>query len=181
MKNACFSLPLLFALSLLFLIAACNEDSLKPKDAQNQMTRLQIRLTDAPASYEEVNIELKQVLIKMQADTGWRELATYAGIYDLLSLTGGVDTLIVNDSVPAGQIQMLRLVLGDSNYVVIGGANYPLQTPSAQQSGLKLNLNQILVQDSLNDVLIDFDADKSVVKQGNSGGYLLKPVLRVVD
>ena len=55
-----------------------------------------------------------------------------------------------------------------------------MDTPSAQQSGLKINLNKILVQDSLNDVLLDFDANESVVEKGN-GGYSLKPVVRVFE
>jgi hypothetical protein len=175
-KQPLFSL-LFLVLSFLCMTMACSEDDLHPHDGK---ALLRIHLRDAPAVYDEVNIDLRQVMIKMNADSGWMELDAYPGIYDLLALTGGIDTLIVSDSVPVGRIQQLRLILGDANYVVIGGIPYPMDTPSAQQSGLKLNLNKLMVQDSLTDVLIDFDAAASVVEKGN-GGYSLKPVLRVMD
>jgi hypothetical protein len=37
------------------------------------------------------------------------------------------------------------LLLGDKNTVVVGDKTYDLKTPSAQQSGLKLKINQTLV------------------------------------
>lgn len=173
-----YSFSLLFlSFSFLCVLAACSDEDVGPQSPQ---AYLRIRMTDAPAVYDEVNIDLQQVRIKMKADSGWLDLDTYPGVYDLLALTGGIDTLIVNDSVPMGEIQQLRLILGDSNYVVVGGIPYLMDTPSAQQSGLKLNLNKIMVQDSLNDVLIDFDAAASIVEKGN-GGYSLKPVLRVLE
>lgn len=163
------------AFCLIICLTACESEPVAPA----RQVRLAIRLTDAPASYDEVNIDLDQVLIKMKSDTGFVPLATNQGIYNLLELTGGADTLIVNDSVPAGEIQQLRLILGSNNTVVVGGISYPMDTPSAQQSGLKINLNKVLIQDSINDVLIDFDANASVVEKGN-GDYSLKPVLRLV-
>ena len=56
---------------------------------------------------------------------------------------------------------------------------YPLATPSAMQSGLKLNLNKFLLPNFNNVILIDFDAHESIVEQGN-GDYSLKPVLRTL-
>jgi hypothetical protein len=58
-------------------------------------------------------------------------------------------------------------------------AEVPLTTPSAQQSGLKLNTNIEVAANQMADFVIDFDACKSVVSAGNSGKYLLKPVLKV--
>lgn len=80
-------------------LGACESDPIDPL----RQVRLAIHLTDAPASYDEVNIDLEQVMIKMKSDTGFTPLATNQGIYNLLELTGGADTLIVNDSVPAGE------------------------------------------------------------------------------
>jgi hypothetical protein len=54
-----------------------------------------------------------------------------------------------------------------------------LSTPSAQQSGLKLKVNQTLLGGISYDFLMDFDADHSVVKAGNSGIYNLHPVVRI--
>jgi hypothetical protein len=72
------------------------------------------------------------------------------------------------------------LVLGEHNTVVKDGTTYPLKTPSAQQSGLKLQVNQTLVSGATYDFLLDFDVEHSVVVQaGGSGNYNLHPVIRV--
>jgi hypothetical protein len=52
-----------------------------------------------------------------------------------------------------------------------------MATPSAQQSGLKLNVQVNLTAGITYDLWLDFDACKSVVEQGN-GSYILKPVIR---
>jgi len=64
--------------------------------------------------------------------------------------------------------------------VPTGGTETALTTPSAQQSGLKMNVDIDVAADKIADVVLDFDACKSVVKRGNSGQYNLKPVITVV-
>ena len=61
-----------------------------------------------------------------------------------------------------------------------GGAETALSTPSAQQSGLKLNTDITVASNQRADFVLDFDACKSIVKRGNSGQYNLKPVISVV-
>ncbi len=89
---------------------------------------------------------------------------------------------------PAGTYTQLRLVLAGNgatapfaNAVVASdtGIEVALDTPSAQQSGLKLNTNIEVPADKVADVVLDFDACRSVVKRGNSGRYNLKPVISV--
>jgi len=60
---------------------------------------------------------------------------------------------------------------------VINGVSYPLTTPSAQQSGLKLNVNATLIAGVDYKLWIDFDAARSIVQTG-AGSYILKPVIR---
>jgi hypothetical protein len=45
---------------------------------------------------------------------------------------------------------------------------------------LKLNLHAILTEGIIYTIMLDFDAARSVVSAGNSGGYNLKPVIRSV-
>jgi hypothetical protein len=56
-----------------------------------------------------------------------------------------------------------------------------LNTPSAQQSGLKLNVNQTLLAGATYDFMLDFDVSRSVslVEAGSSGVYNLHPVIKV--
>jgi hypothetical protein len=69
------------------------------------------------------------------------------------------------------------LVLGSENSIVVDGQTYPMSTPSAQQSGLKIQLNETLEGGIFYEFLLDFDVDRSIVAQGN-GDYSLKPVIR---
>ncbi len=57
---------------------------------------------------------------------------------------------------------------------------HELKTPSAQQSGLKINVHADISNVDVFNLLIDFDAEESVVEQGN-GGYILKPVIKVIN
>jgi len=63
--------------------------------------------------------------------------------------------------------------------VPTGGAETALDTPSATQSGLKLIHGFTVPPNTLTDLLLDFDACRSVVRKGN-GGFNLKPVIRVI-
>lgn len=163
----------IFPLLAIAFIVSCKKENQPIRNA-----KIVFNLTDAPGNYDQVNIDLKQVEVKMKGSS-WLDVTTHAGVYDLIQLTNGVDTMVVNDSVPAGTIQMLRLVLGNNNTIMVDSVVYPLQTPSAQMSGLKINLNKVLNPDSINNVLLDFDAAQSIVDHGN-GTYSLKPVLRVL-
>lgn len=140
---------------------------------------LQIRLTDAPALYDAVNIEILAVEIT-GTGSGTTTINTNSGIYNLLDFTGGIDTLIASSGLAAGKLQQVRLILGTNNSVVLNGVSYPLSTPSAMQSGLKLQVHKQLVAGVSYALLLDFDAAQSVVELGN-GQFALKPVIRVVD
>ena len=61
----------------------------------------------------------------------------------------------------------------------IGGTLQALKTPSAQQSGLKLKTNFTIEEGETTNLVADFDACKSVVVAGQSGQYILKPVVSI--
>ena len=138
-----------------------------------------VRMTDAPGPYSEVNIDLQGVKILCDDGTDTM-LAVNPGIYNLLDFANGLDTVIAKSILDTCTITQIRLILGPNNTVVIDSVSYPLKTPSAQQSGLKINVHQVLTPGAVISTLLDFDANQSIVKQGN-GRYLLKPVIRVID
>ncbi|HLU87028.1 MAG TPA: DUF4382 domain-containing protein [Taishania sp.] len=148
------------------------------KKSEKGMSRLSINLIDAPGDYQQVNVEILQVKVNHETD-GWIDLPTISGTYDLLTLQNDVSaTLVDGGTLPAGKITQLRLVLGDNNTVMIDSLLYPLSTPSAQQSGLKINLNHTFLSNQMYEMVLDFEADESIVEQGN-GSYSLKPVISV--
>jgi hypothetical protein len=143
--------------------------------------KIQVSLVDSPADYDEVNIEIVDVQVNgsTKAENGWVSLGSaQLGSFDLLKLTNGEEAFLGEVELPAGNLSQIRLILGSENNLVIGTTTYDLTTPSASQSGLKLNVNSEISSGITYKLIIDFDAAKSIVESGNSGKYILKPVLR---
>ncbi len=160
--------------SAALVITACSKDK-----SGNDTTTLKVRMTDNPVNAQEVNVDIEQVMVKFGEDSvnGWVNLNTYTGIYDLLGLQNGVDTLLATGTVPAGVVKEIRFVLGTDNTIKVGGVVFPLSIPSGSESGLKIKVNKQL-NASLDSLLIDFDAALSIHQTG-AGVYQLKPVLKV--
>ena len=155
-------------------MTSCNSDS----SSSNKSYPLAVKMTDAPAAYDEVNIDLQAV--EVTGDNGQTVmLSTTAGIYNLLDFSNGVNTLIATSTLSDANVSQIRLILGTNNTIVVDGVTYPLSTPSAEQSGLKLQVHQTLNADIQNEILLDFDANQSIVETGN-GTYKLKPVVRTI-
>lgn len=145
------------------------------KDNEGQ-AKVSVMLTDGPGIYDAVYVDIQR--IEFNVNNEWHTLNPVTpGVYNLLDLSNGIDTLMGNILLPAGQINQIRLVLGSQNSVVVDGISYEMKTPSGQQSGLKLNLNTTLEAGKSYKIWLDFDAGKSIVNTG-SGKYILKPVIR---
>jgi hypothetical protein len=151
-------------------------------------------MTDAPAcGYDHVNVTVEKVRINQSAtasetDAGWVDVTLNpAKRVDLLTLSNGVLTSLGQTSLSAGHYAQLQLVLAANDsanplansVVPTGGQEVALTTPSAQQTGLKLNVDIDVTANQLADFVLDFNACKSVVKAGASGKFLLKPVIAV--
>jgi hypothetical protein len=157
-----------------FFIGCKKEDS-----ASDDTTTYNIRMTDAPGDYQEVNVNI--IGVEVHSDQkGWIALNVKTGVYNLLKFSNGIDTLIGSGQIPVGTVSQIRLILGsDKNTVKVNNQVYPLSTPSAEQSGLKLQVHSELVKNVTYNLSLDFDANKSIVVTGNNT-YKLKPVIRVI-
>lgn len=166
MKIAC--VVLLMALCL--IPAACRKD--------NQTGRMTIAMTDAPANYAQVNVEVIGVEVHHES-SGWISLPVNQGVYNLLDLQNNVSVVLAsNAQLPVGHITQMRLVLGSNNSLVDSLGSYPLKVPSGAESGLKININEVIQPNHTISILLDFDAYASVVVEG-VGRYSLKPVIKV--
>lgn len=175
MKKIKIHLVAISVISFTLLFSSCKKDS----NEQSSST-LNVRLTDAPAAFDEVNVDIQEVRVKFSdapGDDGWNTLVTHSGIYNLLAYQNGVDTLIATGVFPTQVLKEIRLVLGINNSIKVGGIVYPLTIPSGSESGLKIKLNRSL-QATLENVVIDFDAALSIHQEGN-GDYKLLPVLKI--
>lgn len=192
MKTAHSLLP---AALLAALVAGCGGGS-SSSNADSEPGVLRVSLTDAPAcGYDAVHVTVERVRVHKSStaadgDAGWHEIVLPAPRrVDLLTLTNGVLEELGETSLPAGTYTQLRLVLADNaaggapyanSVVPTGGREVALTTPSAQQSGLKLNVNLTVRPNQVADFVLDFDACRSVVRRGASGQYNLKPVISVI-
>lgn len=162
-----------FVVAMAITLNSCSSDSSTSKNYPYKVS-----MTDAPGPYSEVNVDIQSV--EVTGDNGQTViLNTTAGVYNLLDFTNGVNVLLATSVLNDANVEQVRLILGPNNTIVKDGITYPLSTPSAEQSGLKLQVNQTLIADIDNTILIDFDANMSVIETGN-GTYKLKPVLRTV-
>jgi hypothetical protein len=160
---------------------------------------MRVSMTDAPScGYEHVYVTVTKVRVHQSSgagddETGWSEVlvdSPNGRRIDLLSLQNGEMTQLGEvTTLPAGTYTQLRLVLAENagnsapfaNAIVLEDTTQEiaLDTPSAAQSGLKMNVNVNVPVGQEAHVLLDFDACKSIVKRGNSNKYNLKPVISV--
>ena len=149
------------------------------KDEANSSYSYNVKMTDAPGPYDAVYIDLKSVEV-ITSNGSTVQLNANAGIYNLLSLSNGVDALIASGNLNANTVNQVRLILGANNSVVANHVSYPLSVSSADEAGLKLNVNHTIQSGTAYTALIDFDANASIVETG-SGSYKLKPVIRTIE
>ena len=162
---------------------------------------LSASLTDAPAcGYDQVNVTVSKVRVHQSGSAnenaaGWSEIVLPSprkiNLLDLNdpTLPNRALDYLGETPLPAGHYTQVRLVLvpnrGNSqpfeNSIVLEGQaqEIELDTPSAVQSGIKL-INEFDVPAGQQvDLVLDFDACKSIVQTGN-GTYKLKPVIKVI-
>jgi hypothetical protein len=147
---------------------------------------MRLSLTDAPNDdLREVVVNVARAELRLNRDGKQARVivARDLGPINLLSLQSGVILPLADLSIPDQvSVTQIRLVLNSSgNYIVkADGSSCDLQTPSAQESGVKLLIpNGVTIDQGYNYSLIaDFDAKKSIVLPGN-GGCLLKPVIKL--
>ncbi len=186
----------LMALLLSAFLAGCGGGGSSGDASGGGSGTLGVSLTDAPAcGFDAVNVTVTKVRVHQSnaasdSDGGWSEITLNpARKINLLDLANGVLEYLGETPLPAGHYTQLRLMLAAnnasspvSNSVVLSsapGSEIALRTPSAVQTGLKLVHGFDVAAAQRMDLVLDFDACKSVVALGN-GGFLLKPVIKVV-
>jgi len=168
----------------LLLLAGCDS-------ASGGTGQVVVQLTDAPVD----NIQSAMVwvssvyLIGGSDSTGNRfTVLSTPQEYDLLTLTNGATATLGDVTVPEGSYTQLRFVV-DSARVTLktgftfsdGTSSKTLQTPSAQQTGIKVNFaGPVSVGPGQTILVVDFDVARNFVFTGpsaNPNGVLFKPVL----
>lgn len=187
-----FWIPLLLAA----LLAGCGGGS-----SSSSTGTAQISLTDAPSveeSFDNVLITVKEVWFHKSdaagpGEAGWLKYPLPAPrTVDLARLTDGVVSQILDQILPVGNYQQIRILLADTsennylspynNEVISGGQTFPLRIPAPAHGIGLVGRFQITDGGTLR-LAIDFDIGHDVVKVTRNGEteYLLKPLLRYFD
>jgi len=160
-----------------FTIGGCSSSP----TSSNETGTLSVRLVDSPAAYQQVNISVIRVEVHAAGSdsaSGWFTINDVPATYDLLTLRNGASQVLGDRELAVGKYTQIRLIIGAGSNVVIQDTTYPLQIPSGTQTGIKLNSEFDIAAGELYELVLDFDADRSIHLTGN-GVYMLKPVIRV--
>jgi hypothetical protein len=195
MRRLLILLPFLAFLPILLLSTACNQSAGGSHHPSGTGT-LNVRLTDAPidlSNVQSVNVTLTGVLVYPEDDDVEFEvpevgknmeqesqaapitLLSHPATFDLLTLTGGVSTLLASGEVPAREYSRIRLEISDAEIVYKDATTAPLKIDSSKvdipiQFKLAVNEDQ--------SITLDFDAAASVqVNETATGSLILRPVV----
>ncbi|SHM71497.1 protein of unknown function [Chitinophaga jiangningensis] len=190
------------------LISACNKDnsvSDQPVPANKQ--KVSLYLSDDPGYFDQVLLDIRKVEVLVDTcgkiDNGnwndrdrcgwddvfgrrndscqvWDSLGIKAGVYDLLTLRNGTDTLLAGGTVSKGTIERIRITIGSNNSLVKNGVSYPVKSLTGQ-SKIVVRVRHTewdqLSADNLR-LWLDFDVQRSIIKT-RDGKFFLTPYINV--
>ena len=204
-KGKLLSLGSIATVIMLAFFACSKDDSIKNDDPALPEGKQQVKLflTDDPALFDKVLIDIKSVQVLVDTcdkskdddddDHGhhdnddsikcanWQTLNITPGVYDLLTLRNGADTLLANGVIPTGKIKRIKIELGANNSLVKDSVNYPLSLFPGTQATIILKLKGgewDEYQPGRSQLWLDFDVARSVIKVRDGKFYLL-PVIRL--
>lgn len=184
----------------LLVIISCKKESSDVKIPDGQQ-RVRIRLSDNPVNFQAVYVDIQQVVVQVIPDSCrgrgdrngndcydddeircsvWDTLDVRPGVYNLLDLSNGADTLLAAGFTLNGRINKIKLVLGNSNSVVIDSVSYPLTLWDNNHTVTIQVKGHDIIEITPNDLQLwlDFDAGGSIVRVANNH-FVLKPRLRI--
>ena len=199
-KTNILSFASIMAIAVALFATACNRSSsaVQPQGQQS----LALYLTDGPGLFDKVLIDIKsiKVLVDTSADTRrhdtcnwdrrgiddrkndssfiWHDLGIKAGIYDLLQLRNGTDTLLADASITKGSIRLIKIELGTNNSLVKDSVTYPVSLPAGAPNYVLIKTQGHEYDEYLpgkNRLWLDFDVARSIVQERN-GAFYLRPV-----
>ncbi len=156
--------------------------SLSCKDAENRdfQGTLIIKLVDAPAALEQLNIVFRRVLIHragLSDDLGWRVVSDDVLTQDIIALRNGQSRNIVSAVVPEGSYDKVQVLFGISS-LVQDGVEATILIPTEFNNGVTFEHSFEVREGTITGITFDFDATRSV-KVAQQGNYELRPIVRI--
>jgi len=195
------SLALLFSVLILFFISACGSSGGGGGSDSGGSGDLAVSLTDSAGSYKAVYITIESVEVHTGGNDNnkknWQTIPMDINTINLCELTNGVFEELGSIKLWSGKYTQMRLHLNETpedtdelnilsqkhpyaNYVILeDDTQHELKIPSGFQSGVKIVKGFTINENETTEIILDFDAMRSVIEAGNSGQWLLKPTIKV--
>jgi len=188
-------LKILKKLNMLFLcllfgfsLAACGGSG--GGDGGGQGT-ISTSLTDSSTDeYQAVYVTIARVDVHHDGNGTWQTVAEPNKTYNLLELVNGVRESLGIATLDAGHYTQMRLIISETRQAGHPSANYvidlnndvhELKVSGGTNTGLKVVNGFVISENQKTELILDFDAMRSVVKAGSSGQYLLKPTVKAFE
>lgn len=173
----------LFTSSLSFLTAGCGGSSSSGSSGSGSPASgsgtLSVAMSDAPPAgapaVTRVNVTIDRV--EANVNGAWTPVAAASQSFNLLDLVTN-PALLGSTTLPAGHYTQVRLFPSSATVTDTTGT-YPVDIPSGVQTGVKLNVDYDINPNQITTILLDFNVNKSLVREGN-GQYKLQPVIPAV-
>ncbi|MGC4038847.1 MAG: DUF4382 domain-containing protein [Chitinophagaceae bacterium] len=183
-------------------VLSCTKDNSSSSSVPPGKQKVSLYLSDDPGLFDQVLIDIQSVRVLVDTSTAdtvehrwrhdwncddgkdtsviWEDLSIRPGVYDLLTLRNGTDTLFANGTIPQGKIKRIKITLGTNNSLVKDSVSYPLNLyPGDSVITLKLSGNEfdeyLAGQFQL---WLDFNVGRSILKI-RDGEFYLKPFIRL--
>src|SRR6201996_7586412 len=182
-------------ITAVLLFFACNKNnssSSNPNIPKGQ-SQVSVYMMDDPVQFDSVFIDIKQVRIEVDTATTmsspdnpnqwsdgycgwgrgpsnksliWDTLSITPGVYNLLSLRNGTDTLLGSSIATSGKVLKIEITLGTDNSLVVDSTHsYPLEVLDRQNT-FTINVSRTDVASVSNNELqlwLDFNLSRSVI------------------
>jgi len=192
--------------AVLLFFACKKENSSSNSSIPKGQSQVAVYMTDAPGDFFKVLIDIRQIAIQIDTATKqkdednddqwddnyngehrdaqhksviWDTLSIKPGVYDLLSLRNGVDTLMGTSLYPSGKIVKIRVTLGSDNTVYIDSTtHFPLTlfrgSDTTHTFTIRIHREDVDdVEDNDFKIWIDFNLARSIFYA--NGQFLLEP------
>lgn len=169
-------------------------------DSSSSTGSVSVGLTDAATTdYEAVYITVQQVAVHKDGESEghWRVISTPNKTCNLLALVNGAREELGLATLPTGHYTQMRLLLTNTpdtslnilshthpygNYFIDKNDNVQeLTVPSGLQTGIKIVKGFDISTNETTELVLDFDAARSIVQPGSSRKWLLKPTIKVLN
>lgn len=149
-----------------------------PGSGTAQAPRFEVLLTDAPAEFDQVWVNVTSAAIGSDQG-GWITLTDTPQTFDLLTLQNDATAALGGVSLAPDTYSQVRLIVDDASVVLPGGDSQQVTVASGARTGIKINLDAAVEDNMVYTLTLDFDAGKSIKSTGH--GWLMTPVIQVKD